>query len=1078
MLNYVNARTKKPNVVPISTRKPKGHTKKSVATPHKKKVASKTINQKPRCYFRMLYEKTSKTWKWWIEQQSPSGYKLVPKPKMQWVPKAKNEKVQKRIVQLILFTVDSGCTKHMTGNLKLLCNFVEKFLVGQFCDADLEVAFWKSTCFVRDLQGNDLLTGNHGSDLYTMSLQESTSSTPLCLMAKASRTQAWLWHRRLSHLNFDYINLLSKKDVVIGLPKLKYIKDQLCSYFELSKAKGSSFKSKDIPSSKGRLNLLHMDLCGPMRVASINGKKYILVIADDYSRYTWTLFLRSKDETPKVLKEFLTMIQRNLQAPMITVRTDRGTEFLNKTLNAFFKEEVSETSVANDTSGLVPQRQKVSDYDNSDPVPQLQNLSSSADAHVPSQQELDLLFGPLRQLATDPEMCMFALTVSIVEPKNTKELMVDSAWIEAMQEKLYQFDRLQEEGIDFEESFSPVARLEAVWIFIAYAAHKSFPIYHMDVKTAFLNGPLKEEVYVAKPDGFVDPHHPKKVYRLRKTLYELKQAPKAWSLMYLTSSRLDMVQAYLKGSSFGLTAFSDADHAGCIDTHKSTSRGIQFLGDKLARWMSKKQNCTAMSSAEAKYVALSASYLDTMSFDDLYNNFKIVEQEVKRTVVSSSSSGSSDMAFLSSPSSTNEVDTASIQVNAASTPVSTVSSPSNTANLGDATVYAFLSNQPNVSQLVHDDLEQIHEDDLEEIDLKWQLALLRSAEVQEIKKVGQGIKTAQERLIVEDTSSKAMVAIDEAGFDWSYIVDDEVPTNMALMAFSNSELNKSEFDLANYERGLASVEEQLVFYKKNEVAFCLGFTSYNAIAPPPTGLFVPPTINLSSSGLEEFKQPEFESYGPKANKSVCVDTSNVINKVSDAPIIKDSVSDCDEDESKEVGIDTGGRPRRQETIGGTSAQTRSERVLKQSNEPPLTEGHTSGRGYMFGSDEGRITLAELMETCTILSNRVTQLETELSTTKDVYNKAFITLTIESRRPSVHIKDSPKQGRIIEEMDKDKNINLVSEQGEVHETAEHSRGDDDETLTETLLNIKRSLAKDKGKGIMQETELPKNYKRKK
>nr|GEX99198.1 putative ribonuclease H-like domain-containing protein [Tanacetum cinerariifolium] len=136
------------------------------------------------------------------------------------------------------------------------------------------------------VKGNDLLTGNRGSNLYTISIQESTSSTSLCLMAKATPTQAWLWHRRLSHLNFDYINLLSKKDIVIGLPKLKYIKDQLCSSCKLSKAKRSSFKSKAVPSSKGRLNLLHMDLCGPMRVASINRKKYIMVIVDDYSRYT------------------------------------------------------------------------------------------------------------------------------------------------------------------------------------------------------------------------------------------------------------------------------------------------------------------------------------------------------------------------------------------------------------------------------------------------------------------------------------------------------------------------------------------------------------------------------------------------------------------------------------------------------------------------------------------------------------------------------------------------------------------------------------------------------------------------
>ncbi|GJT14446.1 retrovirus-related pol polyprotein from transposon TNT 1-94 [Tanacetum coccineum] len=152
---------------------------------------------------------------------------------------------------------------------------------------------------------------------------------------------------RLSHLNFDYINLLSKKDIVIGLPKLKYVKDQLCSSCEVSKAKRSSFKTIAVPSSKGWLNLLHMDLCGPMRVASINGKKYILVIVDDYSRYTWTLFLRSKDETPEVLKDFLTMIQRTLQAPVISVRADRGTEFLNKTLHAFFKEEGIEHQTSN-----------------------------------------------------------------------------------------------------------------------------------------------------------------------------------------------------------------------------------------------------------------------------------------------------------------------------------------------------------------------------------------------------------------------------------------------------------------------------------------------------------------------------------------------------------------------------------------------------------------------------------------------------------------------------------------------------------------------------------------------------------
>ncbi|GKF45144.1 retrovirus-related pol polyprotein from transposon TNT 1-94 [Tanacetum coccineum] len=213
----------------------------------------------------------------------------------------------------------------MTGNLKLLTNFVEKFLrtvkfgndqiapilsygdlvqgtitikriyyveglnhnlfsVGQFCDADLDVAFRKSTCrYIRDLKGNDLLTGSRGTDLYSISLQDSTSPNPICLMAKATLSQAWLWHRRLSHLNFDTINFLLKNNIVNGLLKLKFIKDHLCSSYELGKAKRKPFHTKTTPSSKRRLQLLHMDLCGLIRIESINGKKYVPVIVDDYS---------------------------------------------------------------------------------------------------------------------------------------------------------------------------------------------------------------------------------------------------------------------------------------------------------------------------------------------------------------------------------------------------------------------------------------------------------------------------------------------------------------------------------------------------------------------------------------------------------------------------------------------------------------------------------------------------------------------------------------------------------------------------------------------------------------------------
>nr|GFB32132.1 integrase, catalytic region, zinc finger, CCHC-type, peptidase aspartic, catalytic [Tanacetum cinerariifolium] len=279
---------------------------KSIAKPIKRTVASEP-NKKPRNFTRKIYERVSKACSWWYPKFTPSGYK--------WKSKSEKENVNPNVsmpigsfVEIVLFIIDSRCSKHMTGNLKLLINFMEKFLgvplcqilhyllillqlveivlfivdsgclkhmtrnlkllinflekflgtvkfrndriapilgyrdlvqgavtikrvyyvegfnhnlfsVGQFCDADLEVAFRKSTCFIRDLKGNDLLTGSRGTDLYSITLQDTNSHNPICLMAKASSSQAWLWHRRLSHLNFNTINLLSRNDIMVGLPK-------------------------------------------------------------------------------------------------------------------------------------------------------------------------------------------------------------------------------------------------------------------------------------------------------------------------------------------------------------------------------------------------------------------------------------------------------------------------------------------------------------------------------------------------------------------------------------------------------------------------------------------------------------------------------------------------------------------------------------------------------------------------------------------------------------------------------------------------------------------------------------------
>ncbi|GJU87505.1 putative ribonuclease H-like domain-containing protein [Tanacetum coccineum] len=159
--------------------------------------------------------------------------------------------------------------------------------VRQFCDSNLEVAFRQHTCFICNLEGVDLLTGSRGNNLYTMSLGDMIASSPICLLSKASKTKSWLWYRRLSHLNFGAINHLARHDLVRGLPKLKFEKDHLCSACAMGKSKKEPHKPKSKDTNQEKLYLLHMDLCGPMRVASVNGKKYILFIVDDYYRFTW-----------------------------------------------------------------------------------------------------------------------------------------------------------------------------------------------------------------------------------------------------------------------------------------------------------------------------------------------------------------------------------------------------------------------------------------------------------------------------------------------------------------------------------------------------------------------------------------------------------------------------------------------------------------------------------------------------------------------------------------------------------------------------------------------------------------------
>nr|GEV96130.1 hypothetical protein [Tanacetum cinerariifolium] len=500
---------------------------------------------------------------------------------------------------------------------------------------------------------------------------------------------SWLWHQWLSHLNFDTINDLARNDLVSGLPKFKYHKEHLCPSCEQGKSKRASHPPKPVPNSRQRLHLLHMHFCGPMRIPNINGKRYVLVIVADYSRYTWVHFIRSKDKAPKVIITFLKRIIVLLQSPAITIRTDNGTEFKNQVLKEYFDtidifykmssvqtpqqngvvERQNQTlveaartmlifscaplflwaeAIANNghedirklgTKGdigffigysadscayrIYNRRTKkiiktmnvsfdklsarafeqrslklglqseldllfeamYDDYIGGPPsattrtipavqepqVPQTSmasttiadtaptpiNLSSHATNIPITSQDVDelnlntkdhpmeqVIGEPSRpvltrnQLQSDGDMCMYALTVSTMEPKNVKEAMTDPAWIDSMQEVLLQFKRLDVWVlVPTPDNISPFTlerifknkhdeeqtiirnKMEAIMIFLAYDAHKSFSVFQMDVK---------EDVYVCQPEGFIDANHASHVYKLKKALYGLKQAPRAW----------------------------------------------------------------------------------------------------------------------------------------------------------------------------------------------------------------------------------------------------------------------------------------------------------------------------------------------------------------------------------------------------------------------------------------------------------------------------------------------------------------------------------------------------------------------
>nr|GEU29562.1 integrase, catalytic region, zinc finger, CCHC-type, peptidase aspartic, catalytic [Tanacetum cinerariifolium] len=681
------------------------------------------VNARPKSKY---VEKTSKRKVW-----KPTG-KVFTKTGYTWRPTGQTFTIVGNACPLTRITttteyLDYGCSKHMTGDRSQLTNFVNKFLstvkfgndhvakimgyedyrirnvmiskvyyverlrnnlfpVGEFCDSNLEVAFRQHTCFIRNLEGVDILTGSRGNNMYTLSLGDMMVSYPICLLSKASKTKSYIWHRRLSHLNFGALNYLPRHGLVRGLLKLEFEKDHLCFACAMGKSKKKPYKPKSKDTNQEKLYLLHMDLCGPMRVSSVNGKKYILVIVDDYSRFTWVKCLRSKDEAPDFIINSRLVCNPTPSTPHVPPsRTDWDILFqpsFDELLNLPPSVDLPAPKVIAPIAKVVAPKPVASTVISNDVEKENHDLDV---AHMNN----DPLFGisipknifEASSLDVIPTVMCTATLILEHEliPHLDKVMVITLKWIYKVKlnelggilknkARLIARGYRQEEGIKFEECFAPVDRLDAIRIFLSFDAHMNIIVYQMDVKTTFLNNILSslKEPWIPHCSSEISQRYsPGKIsfflglqisqslrgIFLNQSKHALESLKKygmessdlvdtpmveksklnkdpqgkavdpthygrmVGTLMYLTASRPDLTFAvcvcaryqakptkkhlhvikkifkYLRGTvnrgpwypkdfSIALTAYANANHAGCQDTRRSTS-GILWMRSQL-----------------------------------------------------------------------------------------------------------------------------------------------------------------------------------------------------------------------------------------------------------------------------------------------------------------------------------------------------------------------------------------------------------------------------------------------------------------------------------------------------------------
>nr|GEV12921.1 retrovirus-related Pol polyprotein from transposon TNT 1-94 [Tanacetum cinerariifolium] len=580
------------------------------------------------------------------------------------------------------------------------------FSVGQFCDSDLEVAFRRNACFVRNLEGVDLLKGDRSTNLYTINLHEMASASPICLMARASSTKSWLWHQQLSHLNFDTINDLARNDLVSGLLKFKYNKEHLCPSCEQGKRKRASHPPKPVPNSRQRLHLLHMDLCGPMRIASINGKRKPNISF----LYVFGALCYPKNDHEDIGK----LVAKGLDltyAPS-TITTQQPTEGeLYLMFEAMYDDYIGDQPSA--TARTVPPDQEPQVRQTStasttiaDTAPTLTNSSSHATNIPITPQDVD----KLNSNAMVDERVLKEVKLKIIETEFLKKASLlgdlDLNIIKAYKREITKHLRHHEQMRRWESFMNgrPILpMISAVDMFIVCQMKGCIPLGRARCSRIQLELDLecfwRSTIYFSFTDLVA--------YRQLKfnSIKDAKKLLEAVEKRFGRNAATKKTQKNLLKQQYeNFTAPSSEMLDQTFDRLQKLVSQFELLKEKLSQEDANQKLLRSLSPEWNTHVFVWRNKVDLyiISTDDLYNNLKVYEPEVKG--MSSSSSSTHNMAFVSSSnnntSNTNgtintaqavnttyRLSTASTQVNAAYS--------INIDNLSDAVIYAFFASQPN-----------------------------------------------------------------------------------------------------------------------------------------------------------------------------------------------------------------------------------------------------------------------------------------------------------------------------------------------------------------------------------------------